>query len=118
MVIGAFGEFGESVFSVHTLKCTRAALWPQFPLSLIRGSRVILNMLTNIWSGLGIPVGMPLVAGLLRLVGILAGLACFSVISYLYLGHSYALYPNGTSRSDSILLCRIAGNEGLYVEGC
>ena len=112
------GEFGESVFSVHTLKCTRAALWPQFPISLIRRSRVILKMLTNIWSGLGMPIGLPLVGGLARLVGILAGLGCLGVILYLYLGHSYALHPNGQSRRDSILLCRIAANERLYVEGC
>ena len=118
LVIAAFGEFGESVFSVHTLKCTRAALWPQFPLSLIRRGRVILKMLTNIWSGLGMPIGLPLVGGLARLVGILAGLACLGVILYLYLGQSYALHPNGQSRSDSILLCRIAANERLYVEGC
>jgi hypothetical protein len=37
---------------------------------------------------------------------------------YLYLGHSYALHPNGLSRIDSVLLCRIAANERLYVEGC
>ena len=71
---------------------------------------MILKMLTNIWSGLGMPIGL--------LVGILAGLACLSVILYLYLGHSYALHPNGQSRSDSILLCRIDANEQLYVEGC
>jgi hypothetical protein len=96
----------------------RAALWPQFPISLIRRSRVILKMLTNIWSGLGMPVGLPLVGGLVRLVGILAGLGCLGVVLYLYLGHSYALHPNGQSRRDSILLCRIAANERLYVEGC
>ena len=97
---------------------SRAALWPQFPLSLIRRSRVILKMLTNIRSDLGMPIGLPLVGGLARLVGILAGLACLGVILYLYLGHSYALHPNGQSRSGSILLCRIAANERLYVEGC
>ena len=97
---------------------SRAALWPQFPLSLIRRSRVILKMLTNIWSGLGMPIGLPLVGGLARLVGILAGLACLGVILNLYLGDSYALHPNDQSRSDSILLCRIAANERLYVEGC
>ena len=118
LVIAAFGEFGESVFSVHTLKCTRAALWPQFPLSLIRRSRVILRMLTNIWSGLGMPIGLPLVGGLAGLVGILGGLACLGVILYLYLGHSYALHSNGLSGSDSVLLCRIAANERIYVEGC
>ena len=75
-------------------------------------------MLTGIWSGLGMPIGLPLVGGLARLVGILAGLACLGVILYLYLGHSYALHRNGQSRSDSILLCRIATNERLYVEGC
>ena len=112
------GEFGESVFSVHTLKCTRAALWPQFPLSLIRRSGVILNMLTNIWSSLRMPIGLSLVGGLARLVGILAGLACFGVILYLYLGHSYAFRPSALSRSDSMLLCRIAANERLSVEGC
>jgi len=78
-------------------------------------------MLTGIWSGLGMPIGLSLVGGLARLVGILAGLAglvCLAVILYLYLEHSYAFHPNGQSRSDSILLCRIAANEGLYVEGC
>ena len=112
------GEFGESVFSIHTLKCIRAALWSQFPLSLIRRSRVVLKMLTNIWSGLGMPIGLPLVGGLVRLVGILAGLACFGVILYLYLGHSYAFRPSALSRSDFMLLCRIAANERFYVEGC
>ena len=75
-------------------------------------------MLTGIWSGLGMPIGLSLVGGLARLVGILAGLVCLAVILYLYLEHSYAFHPNGQSRSDSILLCRIAANEGLYVEGC
>jgi hypothetical protein len=37
---------------------------------------------------------------------------------YLYVGHSYALHPSALSRSDSMLLCRIAANERLYVEGC
>ena len=67
------------------------------------------------------PIGLSLVGGLARLVGILAGLAglvCLAVILYLYLEHSYAFHPNGQSRSDSILLCRIAANERLYVEGC
>jgi hypothetical protein len=108
----------ESAFSVHLLKRSRAALWPQFPLSLIRRSGVILKMLTGIWNGLGLPIGLPLVGGLARLVGILAGLACFGVVLYLYLGHSYALHLNGLSRSDSVLLCRIAANERIYVEGC
>ena len=75
-------------------------------------------MLTNISSGLGMPIGLPLVGGLARVVGTLAGLGCLGVILYLYLGHSYALHPNRLSRSDSVLLCRIATNEGLYVEGC
>ena len=75
-------------------------------------------MLTGIWSGLGMPIGLPLVGGLARLVGILAGLVCLAVILYLYLEHSYAFHPNGQSRSDSILLCRIAANERLYVKGC
>jgi len=97
---------------------SRGALWPQFPLSLIRRSGVILKMLTGIWNGLGLPIGLPLVGGLARLVGILAGLACFGVVLYLYLGHSYALHLNGLSRSDSVLLCRIAANERIYVEGC
>jgi hypothetical protein len=82
---------------------------------------VILKMLTGIWSGLGIPIGLPLVGGLARLVGMLAGLAglvCLAVILYLYLEHSYAFQPNEISRSDSVLLCRIAANERLYVEGC
>ena len=79
---------------------------------------MILNMLTNIWSGLGMPIGLSLVGGLARSVGILGGLACLGVVLYLYLGHSYALHPNGQSRSDSILLCRIDANEQLYVEGC
>jgi hypothetical protein len=103
------------------VKCTRAALWPQFPLSLIRRSGVILKMLTGIWIGLGMPIGLPLVGGLARLlqmVGILAGLACLVVIMYLYLGHSYAFHRNGLSRGDSVLLCRIAANERLYREGC
>jgi hypothetical protein len=52
------------------------------------------------------------------MVGILAGLACLGVIMYLYLGHSYAFHQNGLLRSDSVLLCRIAANERLYVEGC
>ena len=94
---------------------SRAALWPHFPLSLIRRSGMILKMLTG---GLGMLIGLPLGGGLVRLVGIFAGLACLGVILYLYLGHSYALHPNGLSRSDSILLCRIAANERLYVEGC
>ena len=64
------------------------------------------------------PIGLPLVGILARLVGILAGLACFGVVLYLYLGHSYALHLNGLSRSDSVLLCRIAANERIYVEGC
>jgi hypothetical protein len=75
-------------------------------------------MLTGIWIGLGMPIGLPLVGGLARLVGILAGLACLGVIMYLYLGDSYAFHPNGLSRSDSVLLCRIAANERLYVERC
>jgi hypothetical protein len=78
-------------------------------------------MLTGIWGGLGMPIGLSLVGGLARLVGILAslaGLVCLAVILYLYLEHSYAFHPNGQSRSDSILLCRIAANERLYVEGC
>ena len=64
------------------------------------------------------PIGLSLVGGLARLVGILAGLACLGVVLYLYLGHSYALHPNGQSRSDLILLCGIAANERLHVEGC
>ena len=64
------------------------------------------------------PVGLPLVGGLARLVGILAGLASLSIILYLYLGYSYASHPNGLSRMDSVLLCQIAANERLYVEGC
>ena len=64
------------------------------------------------------PIGLSLVGGLARLVGILGGLACLGVVLYLYLGHSYALHPNGQSRGDSILLCRIAANERPYVEGC
>ena len=79
---------------------------------------MILKMLTGIWSGLGMPIGLPLVGGLVRLLGILAGLACFGVIMYLYLGHSYAFHQNGLLRSDFVLLCRIAANERLYVEGC
>ena len=75
-------------------------------------------MLVGICSELGIPIGLPLVGGLVRLIGILAGLACLGVIMYLYLGHSYAFHQNGLSRSDSVLLCRIAANERLYVEGC
>ena len=98
---------------------SRAALWPQFPLSLIRRSRVILKMLTNIWSGLGMPIGLPLVGGLARLVGILAGLACLGIILYLYLGHSYALHPQqAIAQRFNPPLCRIAANERLYVEGC
>ena len=79
---------------------------------------MILKMLAGICSELGIPIGLPLVGGLVRLIGILAGLACLGVIMYLYLGHSYAFHQNGLSRSDSALLCRIAANERLYVEGC
>ncbi len=79
---------------------------------------MILKMLTGLWSGLGMPIGLPLVGVLARLVGILAGLACLSVILYLYLGHSYAFHANALSRSDSVLLCRIAANERIYVEGC
>jgi hypothetical protein len=79
---------------------------------------VILKMLTNIWSGLGVPIGLPSVGGLARLVGILAGFACLGVILYLYLWHSFGFHPNRLSRSDSVLLCRIAANERLYVEGC
>jgi hypothetical protein len=78
-------------------------------------------MLTGIWSGLGMPIGLSLVGGLARLVGILAGLAglvCLAVILYLYLEHSYAFHPNEVSRSDSVLLCRIFANEQLYLEGC
>jgi hypothetical protein len=108
-------------FSARAFTSGRAALWPQFPLSLIRRSRVILKMLTGIWSDLGMPIGLSLVGGLARLVGILAGLAglvCLAVILYLYLGHGYALHPNRLARSDSVLLCRIATNERLYVEGC
>ena len=78
-------------------------------------------MLTGLWIGLGMPIGLPLVDGLARLLqiaGILAGLACLGVIMYLYLGHSYAFDPNGLSRIDSVLLCRIAANEHIYVEGC
>ena len=37
---------------------------------------------------------------------------------YLYLGHSYAFRPSALSRSDFMLLCRIAANERFYVEGC
>ena len=79
------------------------------------------QMLTGLWIGLGMPIGLPLVAGLtrfLQMVGILAGLGCFGAIMYLYLGHSYAFHPNGLSHIDSVLLCRIAANEHLYVEGC
>ena len=72
-------------------------------------------MLTGIWIGLGMPIGLPLVGGL---AGILAGLACLGVIMYLHLGDSYAFHQNGLSHSDSVLLCRIAANERLYVEGC
>jgi len=78
-------------------------------------------MLTGLWIGLGMPIGLPLVAGLARLLqilAILAGVACLGVIMYLYLGHSYAFHPNGLSRIDSVLLCRIVANERLYVEGC
>ena len=75
-------------------------------------------MLTNIWSGLGMPIGLPLVGGLARLVGILAGLTSLGVTLYLYLGYSYASHPNGLSRIDSVLLCQIAANERLHVEGC
>ena len=74
-------------------------------------------MLTGIWVGLGKPI-LCLFGGLARLVGILASLACLGVTMYLCLGHSYAFHPNGLSRSDSVLLCRIAANERLYVEGC
>jgi hypothetical protein len=52
------------------------------------------------------------------MVGILSGLACLGVIMYLHLGDSYAFHQNGLSHSDSVLLCRIAANERLYVEGC
>src|SRR5262249_47421692 len=83
---------------VQSSKYTPAALWPQFRLSLIRRSGVILKMLIGIWTNLGMPIGLPLVAGLARLVGILAGLACLGVTAYLYLGHSYAFHPNGLSR--------------------
>jgi hypothetical protein len=83
---------------------------------------VILKMLTGIWIGLGIPIGLPLFGGLARLVlqmlGILAGFACVGIMMYLYLGDSYASHTNGLSRSDSVLLCRIAANERLYREGC
>jgi hypothetical protein len=64
------------------------------------------------------PIGLPLVGGLARLVGILAGLACLGLILYPYLGPSYAFHPNGLSRTDSVLLCRIAANERIHVEGC
>jgi uncharacterized iron-regulated membrane protein len=50
---------------------------------------MILKMLTGIWSGLGMPIGLPLVGGLARLVGILAGLAglvCLAVILTLKTG--------------------------------
>ena len=114
-------EYEVEKFNKLGVKCTRAALWPQFPLSSIRRSGVILKMLTGIWIGLGMPIGLPLVGGLARLlqmVGILAGLACLGVIMYLHLGDSYASHQNGLSRSNSVLLCRIAANERLYVEGC
>jgi hypothetical protein len=78
-------------------------------------------MLTGIWIGLGMPIGLPLVGGLARLlqmVGILAGLACLGVIMYLHLGDSYAFHTDGLSRIDSVLLCHIAANERLYREGC
>jgi hypothetical protein len=89
-------EYEVEKFNKLGVKCTRAALWPQFPLSSIRRSGVILKMLT----------------------GILASLACLGVIMYLHLGDSYAFHQNGLSHSDSVLLCRIAANERLYVEGC
>ena len=114
-------EYGVEKVNKLGVKCTRAALWPQFPLSSIRRSGVILKMLTGIWIGLGMPIGLPLVGGLARLlqmVGILAGLACLGVIMYLHLGDSYAFHTDELSRSDSVLLCRIAANERLYVEGC
>ena len=78
-------------------------------------------MLTGYWIGLGMPIGLRLVGGLARLlqmVGILSGLACLGVIMYLHLGDSYAFHTDEPSRSDSVLLCRIAANERLYVEGC
>jgi hypothetical protein len=97
---------------------TRRALAAISPIVDSSEQGVILKMLTGIWSGLGMPIGLPLVGGLARFVGILAGLACLGIILYLYLGHSYALHPNELSRSDSVLLCRISANERLYVEGC
>jgi hypothetical protein len=98
---------------VHTRRAL-AAFSPIFDSS----ERDDSQMLTGIWSGLGIPIGLPLSGGLVRLIGILAGLVCLGVILYLYLGHSYAFHPNELSRVDSVLLCRIAANERLYVEGC
>ena len=97
---------------------SRRALAAISPIVDSSGQGVILKMLTGIWSGLGMPIGLSLVGGLARLVGILAGLVCLAVILYLYLEHSYAFHPNEVSRSDFVLLCRIATNERLYVEGC
>jgi hypothetical protein len=79
------------------------------------------QMLTGLRIGLGMPIGLPLAAGLARslpIAGILACLANFGVM-YPYLErHSYGFNPNARSRIDSVLLCRIAANERIYVEGC
>jgi hypothetical protein len=79
------------------------------------------QMLTGLWIGLGMPIGLPLVARLVRLLqiaGIVAAMACLSLIMYLHIGHSYDFDRNELSRIDSVLLCRIAANERLHVEGC
>jgi hypothetical protein len=75
-------------------------------------------MLTGIWIGLGMPIGLPLVGGLARLLQMVGILACLGVIMYLHLGDGYAFHTDGLTRSDSVLLCRIAANERLYREGC
>ena len=77
-------------------------------------------MLLGFWIGVGMPIGLPYagLARLLQIVAILAGVVCLGVIMYLYLGHSYAFHSRGLSRIDSVLLCRIAANEHIYVEGC
>ena len=88
-------------------------------------------MLTGLRIRLGMPIGLPLAAGLARLLpmaGILACLANLGVmypylanlgVMYPYLGHhSYGFHHNARSRIDSVLLCRIAANERIYVEGC
>ena len=118
LVIGALESLARASSVIHTLKCTRAALWAVISPIIDSSERGDSQHADKHLEWLGHAYRFAPGRWLARLVGILAGLACLGVIMYLYVGHSYALHPSALSRSDSMLLCRIAANERLYVEGC